>query len=272
MSEPLSFFTIRPGDDALLPTKWSMSAWSSDSLNGPAVCSAAARALEQEFADPDFVPARLTFDLFKAAKNQPMNLHTRMVRSGRRIRVADVEVMQEDVIVARATSVFLRRSGPPPGSEWHPSTTFTPPEEAAAEGSRSRHPWMQTDDTDWTRGIGNHQNVARKRAWSTAMAVVPDEPASPFIHAVQSAESTSLVTNLGTEGIGYINCDLTMALSRLPEGPQLGIEADTHLTADGISVGTATLYDRKGPYGTGMVTAVSNAAAQIDFTNRTGLV
>lgn len=272
MSEPLSFFTIRPGDNALIPTKWSMSAWGADSLNGPAVCSAAARALEQEFSDPDFVPARLTFDLFKSAKNQPMILRTRLVRSGRRIQVADVEVMQEDILVARATAVFLRRSGPPPGSEWHPPTAFSPPEAAAADGARSRHPWMQTDETDWTRGIGNHQNVARKRAWSTAMAVVPDEPATPFVHAVQSAESTSLVTNLGTEGIGYINCDLTMALSRLPEGPQLGIEADTHLTADGISVGTATLYDRKGAYGTGMVTAVSNAAAQIDFTNRAGLV
>lgn len=30
------------------------------------------------------------------------------------------------------------------------------------------------------------------------------------------AEATSLVTNLGTKGIGYINGDLTVALSRLP--------------------------------------------------------
>ena len=53
---------------------------------------------------------------------------------------------------------------------------------------------------------------------------------------------------------------------------ELGIEADNHITADGISVGTATLYDRKGPFGTGMVTAVSNAAAQIDFSKRKGLL
>ena len=97
------------------------------------------------------------------------------------------------------------------------------------------------------------------------MPVLPDQPVSSFVHATQSAESTSLLTNLGTDGIGYINCDLTLALARVPEGPQLGIEADTHITADGIAVGTATLYDRNGPYGTGIVTAVSNAAAQIDF-------
>jgi hypothetical protein len=82
---------------------------------------------------------------------------------------------------------------------------------------------------------------------------------------VHTAETTSLLTNLGTNGIGYINCDLTLALSRLPDGPQIGLEASSHIAADGISVGTATLYDLDGPFGTGIVTAISNAQAQIDF-------
>ena len=32
-------------------------------------------------------------------------------------------------------------------------------------------------------------------------------------------------------------------------------------------VGTATLFDRSGAFGSGMTTAVSNPAAQIDFAN-----
>jgi hypothetical protein len=32
-------------------------------------------------------------------------------------------------------------------------------------------------------------------------------------------------------------------------------------------VGTATLFDRAGAFGSGMVTAVSNPAAQIDFSD-----
>ena len=271
MPEPRSFFVPGDNDSTLIPTKWSGSAWGPDQLNGPAVCAVAARAIEREFADPDFVPARITIDLFKAARNRPTVVTTSLVRSGRRIIVADAEVRQDDVTVARATAVFLRRSAPPPGAEWQPSGTFTPPTDEA-EDITLRHPWLQSGDADWTRDIGSHQNASRKRAWSTAMPVLPNEPASPFVHAVQSAESTSLVTNLGTDGIGYINCDLTMALSRMPEGAELGIEADSHITADGISVGTATLYDRKGPYGTGMVTAVSNPAAQIDFASRSRLV
>ncbi len=96
--------------------------------------------------------------------------------------------------------------------------------------------------------------------------VVAGEEPSPYVRVVMAAESTSLVTNWGSEGIGYINCDLTVAISRLPEGDRVGLQADTHITADGLSVGTATLFDARGPIGTGMVTAVSNAAAQIDFS------
>lgn len=75
------------------------------------------------------------------------------------------------------------------------------------------------------------------------------------------------MTNLGTHGVGYINGDLTVALSRLPRDEWIGVQADSHWTSDGIAVGSATLFDRVGAFGTGLVTAVSNPAAQIDFAN-----
>ena len=80
------------------------------------------------------------------------------------------------------------------------------------------------------------------------------------------AEATSLVTNLGTKGVGYINGDLTVGLSRLPVGEWIGVQADSHWAEDGVAVGTATLFDRRGAFGSGMTTAV-DPAAQIDFAN-----
>jgi acyl-CoA thioesterase len=85
------------------------------------------------------------------------------------------------------------------------------------------------------------------------------------VKAAMIAESTSLTTNLGTKGIGYINGDLTVALSRLPIDEWVAVQADSHWAADGIAVGSATLFDRSGPFGTGVITAVANPAAQIDF-------
>ena len=71
---------------------------------------------------------------------------------------------------------------------------------------------------------------------------------------------------MGTAGVGFINGDLTVALARMPVDDWIGVQADSHVDADGIAVGTATLYDRAGAFGSGMVTAIANPAAQIDFT------
>jgi hypothetical protein len=247
-------------DDGYVPAKYAFGRWGPDMLNGPAICAAAAHALERDHRDDDFVPVRTTIDLFKAARGVPLVPTTRLVRSGRRIHVAEVDLHQGDALVARATMVALHRADPPPGDEWHSPHPFDPP--ASDEHRR----WFGSDEQGWTTTMSDHQNGSRKRLWSTVIPVVAGEEPSPYVRVVMAAESTSLVTNWGSEGIGYINCDLTVAISRLPRGTRIGLQADTHITADGLSVGTATLFDADGPIGTGMVTAVSNAAAQIDFS------
>lgn len=61
-----------------------------------------------------------------------------------------------------------------------------------------------------------------------------------------TAEVRSPLTNWGTAGVGFINVDLTLVLARLPQGLELGLEADNHISDAGVAVGTATLYDRQG--------------------------
>jgi hypothetical protein len=124
-----------------------------------------------------------------------------------------------------------------------------------------------SDVGDWSRSPGDHQNDSRKRFYNSAIDVVAGEANSQFVRAVMTAEATSLVTNLGTHGVGYINGDLTVGLVRLPVGEWIGMQGDSHWAADGIAVGTSTLFDRSGAFGSGMTTAVSNRAAQIDFAN-----
>jgi hypothetical protein len=117
-----------------------------------------------------------------------------------------------------------------------------------------------------TRPPGEHQNESRKTFYNRAIQVVAGEKISQFVRAAMAAEATSLVTNLGTQGVGYINGDLTVGMARLPVGEWIGVQADSHWAADGVAVGAATLFDEAGGFGSGMVTAVSNPAAQIDFT------
>jgi len=258
VSAPAHF--IPDGNGVFNPTQFARSRWGEDTLNGPAIVGLAATALEDEYGLPGFLPTRLTADLFKAARRVPTAVRTRLVRDGRRIRNTECDILQGEVVVAQATMVQYRQSGPPPGEEWVGQADFTPP-----AGITGAVYFVGSDDVGWDPAGELHQNISRKRVYHRTIDVVADADPSPFVRAVIAAEATSLVTNLGTLGIGYINGDLTVALVRPPVGDHIGVQADSHWCADGIAVGSATLFDDLGPFGTGMVTAIANPAAQIDF-------
>lgn len=264
MAQP-TFFT-RDDDGRFLPAPAAYSLWGSDTLNGPAVCGLAASAVEAG-CDDGWRPARFTVELFKAARRLPTTVRTFVERSGGRIRVLGFEVVQhvddDETVVAKGVTVFLKENVNPPGARWSPEAerTFHPPEVPAGDW----RPRFGGPD-GWQPGMEGQQAAHQHRMWSQPIPVAPDVPLTPFSRAVISGESTSLMTNWGEGGIGFINCDLTVALARLPEGERIGLEADTHLESDGISVGTASLFDARGPFGTGMVTAVENSRAFIDFS------
>lgn len=262
MTDRPSHFT-RIDEDTYQPTAYAKSHWGDDHLNGPAVCGLAARVLEEKFGAPGFVPARTTVDLFRAARSTPTTVDVRMVREGRRIRSAECTILQNGVGVARAVVVSYRTSQAPRGQEWQRTVDFVPPTPTDDDVVTA---YVGSDDRGWTRGPGDHQNTSRKRFFNRGIDVVAGQENSPYVRAVMLAESTSFVTNLGTEGVGYINGDLTVGLARLPKSAWIGVQADSHWAADGVSVGTATLFDDEGPFGSGMVTAIANPAAQIDFT------
>ncbi|GAA4668188.1 acyl-CoA thioesterase domain-containing protein [Gordonia humi] len=264
-----SFFT--PGDSGrVVPTPYAYSLWGPDSLNGPSLCALAARAAECEHGRDGWLASRFTLELFKSARRLPTDTRTRVLRDGRRIAVIQVDIVQfdgdEENLVAQGNVVFLRQGSNPPGARWaRPDSGIDLP----ADDPDDALPWMQDDEHDWSHEMAEFQNGNRRRIWSRPIRVLPDEELTAFTRAAISAESTSLVTNWGEGGIGFINCDLTMVLTRLPVGERVGVEADNHLENDGVSAGTANLFDVEGQYGIGMVTAVDNTRAMIDFTKVT---
>ena len=183
------------------------------------------------------------------------------MREGRRVRYTECDVVQGDSVVARATMVQYLQSEAPPGDEWTSADGFHgpagPPEAGMLVGS---------DDAGWGVLGAEQQNTSRKRAYYRGPDVVAGEPVSGFVRAAIVAEATTnMVLNMGTDGIGYINGDLTVTLSRLPRSDFLGVQGDSRFAAAGVATGTATLFDDYGPIGTAIVTSLANPAAQIDF-------
>src|SRR5689334_14432963 len=150
---------VQSEQDRFQPTRFAQSHWGQDHLNGPALVGLAARALESAFGLPEFLPARLTVDLFKAARGLPTTTKVALIRDGRRVRNSECELVQDGVTVARATLVQYRLSEPPRGEEWISTAGFEPP--AVLDGDRTTY--MGSDAGGWSRAIADHQNASRKR-------------------------------------------------------------------------------------------------------------
>lgn len=260
-----SFFTL--DGTAYVPQDLATSAWKHSDISGPAVVAALSRTLEMTSAAEGFQPARFTADLFRAVEKKPFEVECELVRDGNRIRVADAQIVQEGQVKSRATVVQLRRGEMPAGQTWTPrAELLVPPQYVGETMPDGQFPLYHTEGNTWSSDMSVHQNASRKAQWHRPIDVVDSEDGSPFQHTVVFAESTSLLTNWGDEGIGFINADLNVSLVRLPRSEDLGMQAEFHAEADGLAVGTTRLYDREGVIGFGSVVALSNAKRQIDWS------
>lgn len=263
MGSMVAFFTMV--DDHYVATEMSVSPWSSNQVAGTGVCGLLGRQLETHCPGTGFIPARFTVDLFRPVLNEPIRLHSEVVRDSKRILVADASIVQQGEVRARATIMYLAVGEQPPGRLWQPEQKLPVPD-GLYQNPEGNYPVFKSGDGEWTEDFAATQNDERKCAWHNLPPFVAGQPLTPFERVAFLGDATSLVCNWGTEGVGYINTDVTVTLSRLPEGPEIGLIAQDHISANGISVGTATMYDRTGPLGTSVVTALSNARRQVDLS------
>jgi hypothetical protein len=263
----LAFFTV--AGDRLLPTPLARSMWKDDQMHGVALSGALARAAEHCLADvgrDDLHPARWTVDLFRPASMEPCELTAEVVREGPRICLVDVLLKQHGRRVARASATFLKQTRSAPGQVWSPDDRPAPPPESHVPPSdEPRVPFFHSEGTGWSQSFGEHQNADRKRTWQTGMPVVAGERPTPFQAVASIADATSMVTNWGTNGVEYINTDITLAIARPAVGLEVGLVTADRIEHDGVAVGTATVLDRAGVLGTSMVTSLANAKRVVDF-------
>jgi acyl-CoA thioesterase len=223
-----------------------------------------ARAVEQEVDDVDLQPARLTVDLLRPVALQPLQMHSSVVRDGRRLRVVDAVMTQNDVMVARASALFLRRSEHAVDTVWTSPVTMpalpAEPPVLADDVPMVLHSYGR-DPVAGSPGVGvtEWRHHGQKFVWlRETKLLVDDEPLSPFARAIMAGDVTSSLTHWGTDGLDFINADYTITLSRLPEGVYIGLASMTHYSHAGVATGVATLFDEKGPIGSGMATALAN--------------
>lgn len=255
-SSPLIPYFYRH-ENRYLPAELARGGWG-PSISGHVVGGLLGRVAELAVDDPQLQPARLTVDLPQPTALEPVEVHTRVQHQRRRLRLVEVVLMQRDEPVARGSVLFLRRGSQPDGYVWSQPVQM-PPLPLEHDGS---HPslfmrtygWgigIQSPDPEWDNASGP------KYTWlHETHPLIDGEPLSPFTRAAMAGDVTAAIANWGSNALQFINVDYTLTLSRLPDGPHIGLATLTHYSHGGVANGSAVLVDRQGPIGSCVSVAI----------------
>lgn len=246
-TSPLTPYFRRDGS-RYVPTEIARGGWG-PSLSGHVVGGLLAWAVERAADDPELHPARLTVDLPAPTALEAVEVHTRVHHDRRRLRMVEVVLTQRDVPVARGTALFLRRGTQPAGEVWSQPIQMPP------LPTDDDHPSLFVRTYGWGAGVQNPDPAwpdgpGPKYTWlEETRPLIDDQPLSAFTRAAMAGDVTAAIANWGTQALEFINVDYTLTLSRMPEGPHIGLASLTHYSNDGVATGSAVLIDAEGPVG-----------------------
>jgi hypothetical protein len=249
-----AFFTLE--GTHYVPTPAARGPWNPNSLHGRVIAGLLGAEIERLHGDPQFMPARLTVDMYRLPDLSPVEVVTRVVRAGNRIRVIDAEFISGGVSAGRATCQLLKRTENPTGNVWKPPSweVPAPAEIAPPTDGRAGMGGMWA-----TRRIeGDFGAVGRKRIWvSEVRELVAGRALTPFVRVAVSADFASPFANAGDAGLEFINSDVTVYLHREPVTEWIGYEVVNHGATDGVAIAECFLYDEAGPIGSASCAALA---------------
>lgn len=241
---------FRREGDLLIPNPCARGPWANAGLHGRVIAGLLASEIERVHGDPDFMPVRVTVDMYRAPPMVPLTIETRLVRDSRRIRVVDAEIISEGRSAGRASCQFLRRGENPAGTPWHGATWSAPHPDTLPEGVAAPDTMFGLWEMRWMEGSMETAGCQRRVWMRENRELVEGEPHSPFARVAVAADYASPLSNTcGGRGYAFINSDLTIYLDRIPRGEWVGFESIAHESSEGIGIGHCNLYDETGRIG-----------------------
>jgi hypothetical protein len=248
------FFTIQ--GTHYVPTPAARGPWNPNSLHGRVIVGLLGAEIERLHGSPEFIPARLTVDMYRLPDLSPVEVVTKVVRAGNRIRVIDAEFISGGVSAGRATCQLLKRTENPAGNVWKPPVWDVPKPADIPPPDPATTPMGRMWET--RRIDGEFGQVAQRRMWVREVReLVGGRPLTPFVRVAGSCDFASPAANIGDAGLEFINSDVTLYLHKEPATEWIGYEAVNHGATDGVSVAECFLYDEAGPIGSATCAALA---------------
>ncbi|HTS95195.1 MAG TPA: thioesterase family protein [Streptosporangiaceae bacterium] len=254
-----SVFFEPAGTHSFVATPSTAGPWSAQSQHGGPPSALAAWAMEQHEPDEGQRLARVTVDILRPVPVGKVTVRTRMVRPGRRVAMLEAVLEADGQEVLHARGWRLATPGgevPVIGADAAPPPIPAPAERALITFP-SGHVTGYLDAIDWRFVTGGAFDVpGPAMVWARpTIPLLPDEPMSPMCRALLIADSGSGVSaTLDPQRFTFINVDLTVVLSRDPDGEWLLLDAVTTIGDQGAGLAETALSDRYAACGKAMQT------------------
>lgn len=240
--------------DRMVPTDVARGPWSPTSLHGGAVAALVARSVESLTSDDGLEVVRLTLELLRPVTTAPVTVTSRLVRPGRKVHLVDTVVTQDEVEVTWGRSLRIRVDpalAVPATARAEDAAPAGPEADADAPPTVTDYPAFHNEGMEIRFVDGRFDRRGPATGWFRLRhPVVDGEVPSPVQRAVAAADfGNGISAELDFRTALFINPDLTVALTRPPEGEWIGVEARTRFGAPGRGAAESVLWDGHGRIG-----------------------
>ena len=245
-------FLYRVEQDTAFATEFTAGPWDRGLQHGGAPTALISWIAERIPTREPMQVVRITVDLLRPVPIAPLQFRAEVVREGRKIQLCAVTLLQEDVVVVRATVLKVRRAEltlPPTAVE----------EPVVLPGPDSGHDpdVPNANPNAFIRGMsmrvvrGNFRQPGPAAIWFRAeRPLFAEATPSPLQRVAMVADFCNGVSTVLEWGRWtFINGDLTISLARMPIGDWILLDAQTWLGDDGSGIAFAKLGDRRGYFG-----------------------
>lgn len=242
--------------DRLIPTPFSTGPWDPGAQHGGAPASLLTRAIERIETPAPMQIARITFELLRPVPLTPLAITTEVLRPGRKVQLSEARLRTDDgTEVMRATALRIRTSAlaiP----ETARDTTEVPghPDQGQVSefpGSRHHGPSFHSVACDIRFVTGGFDRPGPATAWiRLTVPVVDGEDPSPMMRLAAASDfGNGLSWTLPRDRWTFINPDLTVHVTRPPQGEWVCLQAVTVPSDDGVGLAESAMFDQHGRLG-----------------------
>jgi hypothetical protein len=249
---PAAFYK-RIGDAEYLATELTRGPWDPGAQHAGPPSALLGRAVEGVEGSEAFQVGRIVFEILRPVPIGPVQIETRVLRPGRKVRLVEASLTGESGELMRATAWQLR------------TTELEMPTEAAAED-----PAPQGPEEGWVpeffptgQDVG-YQSAMEFRAVAGAFIepgpatfwlrmrhpLIAEEEPTPLQRALIAADvGNGISAVLDWRHFVFINVDLTVHFERMPVGEWVCVDAVTRPEPSGIGTAESVLSDQRGRIG-----------------------